>query len=964
MTGSPISETSARIIRPSELWVRIWSPEGWRCILIKIGSTAKQYFFKRNEEAEEFVLDYDGRGAWVYHATGTYQDSSSRKASNVHRLMCHWIDLDAGPSKPYPTAEDAYSALVRFVNEVELPTPLVVSSGRGFHVYWPFDRDITPEQWLPTASYLRTACELAGFHPDHSRTCDTASLLRPVGTHHWGHDGHPLVTCGPVVDSVGHGDIHDALAAYISRQATKRIDGQLHSSGAKAFGKIGDELGRNAVAIYQDQPTSGEKAARECAQLGHIRDTKGNVPEPLWYAGFCVFARCDDGAELSHNWSTGHPSYNPSETDRKLAHARADSGPTTCSRFHALNPSLCESCTYWGQITSPIQLGHLSLATPTTAEPSSAGDVSDGNPNLPELPNPFAFSGDALGFWAMIDGQRKWTPIYNRPLLVTAISRGESREGRSLTVKYWLPHDGWVTGTIDLSSVDTKSIMAKFMKIGVNIREANYGKFKWYLQTMIDHLQSSRATAIEWEQQGWKDDGSFILGSTLFYPDGTASEVTISQELAVRANKLAPKGTLEAWNIAANKLFAVGHEGQAFMLLCGFAAPLMRYLTPSGGLVVHQVSPTGKGKTMGLRAAWTIWGAQHALDLNPHDTAAARYRSAALLCNIPIIFDELRDKDPEKMKQFIISFTDGRDKNRLTPDGHLIALQHGWSTLVLSAANTSLQQTVTMDGETAHAARIFEYKSEIPPDSDIGTGTALARALEANQGNAGRKWISCLAHAGVRRFVQDHIYTLEKQFAAKIGAGTEHRFHAQLLACVKVAAELLSHWGMLEFTPQRFVDYGVQLAIENRATLVEHKSKPWEDLQRFLNSHWRSTLVVPKNPVYGDMIEPAYRPTADELSVRIEKHEREAYISRDVLRRWAAENNVVFRDWEGELCRNNVILSSMFPKNLGAGTVFEGPGQVKCWRVNLANRLMANFEVLSGSTEFARELERDSREHM
>ena len=456
MTGSPISETSARIIRPSELWVRIWSPEGWRCILIKIGGNAKQYFFKRNEEAEGFVLDYDGRGAWVYHATGTYQDSSSRKASNVHRLMCHWIDLDAGPSKPYPTAEDAYSALVRFVNEVELPTPLVIASGRGFHVYWPFDRDITPEQWLPTASYLRTACELAGFHPDHSRTCDTASLLRPVGTHHWGHDGHPLVTCGPVVDSVGHGDIHDALAAYISRQATKRIGGQLHSSGAKASGKIGDELGRNAVAIYQDQPTSGEKAARECAQLGHIRDTKGNVPEPLWYAGFCVFARCDDGAELSHNWSTGHPSYNPSETDRKLAHARADSGPTTCRRFHALNPSLCESCTYWGQITSPIQLGHLSLATPTTA-PASAGDVSDGNPNLPELPNPFAFSGDALGFWAMIDGQRKWTPIYNRPLLVTAISRGESREGRSLTVKYWLPG---IVDSIPTPGAATSTIVA------------------------------------------------------------------------------------------------------------------------------------------------------------------------------------------------------------------------------------------------------------------------------------------------------------------------------------------------------------------------------------------------------------------------------------------------------------------------------------------------------------------------
>jgi hypothetical protein len=60
---------------------------------------------------------------------------------------------------------------------------MVVESGHGMHVYWPFKEAISPAKWQRYAEGLKAACVVHGLKADPARTADCASVLRPPGTH-------------------------------------------------------------------------------------------------------------------------------------------------------------------------------------------------------------------------------------------------------------------------------------------------------------------------------------------------------------------------------------------------------------------------------------------------------------------------------------------------------------------------------------------------------------------------------------------------------------------------------------------------------------------------------------------------------------------------------------------------------------------------------------------------------------
>ena len=105
----------------------------------------------------------------------------------------------------------------------------------------------------------------------------------------------------------------------------------------------------------ESEPAYAARAAQRCGFLSKVAEARGDVTEPIWYAALGVAAHCDDGEEVAHPWSDGHPGYSPEATMRKLAHARNAAGPTTCARFRELCSQWCEGCPH--TVKSPIQLG-------------------------------------------------------------------------------------------------------------------------------------------------------------------------------------------------------------------------------------------------------------------------------------------------------------------------------------------------------------------------------------------------------------------------------------------------------------------------------------------------------------------------------------------------------------------------------------------------------------------------------
>lgn len=167
--------------------------EGLRCVATPEQRGFSHRFFNENSEAASATLASDATGKPTYFGCATYLTDHNRTGANVAKVRAFWLDIDCGPAKPYDSQRSAILALASFKKKLSLPTPWIVSSGVGLHVYWVIDADMTPDEWRPCAQALKAATHDLKLHVDQSRTGDIATVLRAVGTHHRKHEDRSVV---------------------------------------------------------------------------------------------------------------------------------------------------------------------------------------------------------------------------------------------------------------------------------------------------------------------------------------------------------------------------------------------------------------------------------------------------------------------------------------------------------------------------------------------------------------------------------------------------------------------------------------------------------------------------------------------------------------------------------------------------------------------------------------------------
>ena len=177
---------------------RVLPRTGYRVAYIVQGKKKFNAFFRTNLELAQALIRWDDGGATTYHACSSFKVNRhgkdlGRTQRNVAAARELWGDADAGEGKPYLTAGEAATATAVFCKTVGVPLPMVVGSGEGLHLHWPFEDDVDPETWRIYAAGLHSLCQKHGFHLDHARTRDLSSVLRTPGTHHRKH-GERLVT--------------------------------------------------------------------------------------------------------------------------------------------------------------------------------------------------------------------------------------------------------------------------------------------------------------------------------------------------------------------------------------------------------------------------------------------------------------------------------------------------------------------------------------------------------------------------------------------------------------------------------------------------------------------------------------------------------------------------------------------------------------------------------------------------
>lgn len=539
------------------------------------------------------------------------------------------------------------------------------------------------------------------------------------------------------------------------------------------------------------------------------------------------------------------------------------------------------------------------------------------------------------------DGADAEVLICNYPLYLDGVQVGEVGEGAfSYAFKQFLPHDGWQNVVIPAEQLMGASGIAKLFGRGIVIHDPR--SFSAYVRSAVDGFNAAERLRTRYDQFGWKAaDKSFLYGSRLYSANAAPKEMPGSDEVKERSAWLRPKvaGTLAAWSAAANALFQQGCEVQAFALLCAFAAPLMRFhtVTEGGAIVALHSRGSAKGKSTALAAITSVWGDKKGLEITNTDTSVSKGITLGVLGNLPIVYDELQHQDPEVIRDFVRIFTNGRDKMRGTSEGRIRHTQASWQTILISASNASLTDTLYhASGIDALAFRVLELPVALPSTVDTTKGDTLKKRLEQNAGHAGDAYLRYLVQPEVLAWAVQAIDTWTAELWAKTGLSTEHRFRIRCLGSVAVASALVNKLGLLTFDPQRIMNWAIDqvTGMRNDAPVTGHDAEMSTDaLSAYLAEHLNDTLVMPRAWVNGERLLLPLMVPLRRLSIRFEKANGRILLAETPLRAWLLRKEISYRPFMDDLTASGVVVSARRKATLGAGTDLPG-GQMTCVEVN------------------------------
>jgi hypothetical protein len=922
----------------------IHSPAGWRCLFVL--PERRHFWFPTSDTLLRVATALDARGKAVFHACATFTEKK-RKQENVHQIRCFWLDIDAGAGKPYVDAREAYRALEGWRAKASLPPALIVVSGGGLHAYWPLRDPLGIVEWQHGAARLRALAAEHGLAIDPGSTIDAARILRPPGTHNrklldangkklaeTGGTERPVI-CGPLVGPYSRED----LSVLFSSESPTA--GAFGTEAVPSFLKgVADPVGMTAVGA-SEQPADPAQVAARCPQFKQLLEAVGKKEDPAigWYPYMGVFAFCGAaGHEYARNLATD-PQWVPTINAKLAQWQEKTSGPTTCAHFSSLNAGPCILCPHAGKITSPIQLGRDLPPSVTAPSPPKL--------DLPRLPKGFCWKGQRLA------ADRKPTDddssdhhiISEFPIVIDELQETERSKKVSLVYRSWEPMaQAWRDFAMDMGEVVGQGGPARLANQGVMIPKRRWDQFVLYTQNCANEHRGSKHYGIRYEQFGWKNH-SFVLGQCLLRSNAAPIRIHGNEEIARRGALMAPVGTQSAWSAAANQLLGrEGMEAHAFMLLAAFAAPLYYFTGEAGMTFVHGVTrASGQGKSTMLEIGASVYGQPTATSIIERDTLVAKFMTLGTLCNLPVFFDELRFRDPDDTKAYVLQGTIGRDKQRGKAEGGLRTDHLHWSTIHISASNLSLTDTVRHDGnEVAQAARIFEFSLSLPAGTKTTDGDALKTVLRANAGTAGRVFVQGVldAYAWVEQAVLARMAYYEKV----LEAGPDERFVLRLLACVDVAGALCKRHGLLAVDLDKVMRWAVGVQKGNAGRLaVESAVDAGAVVSQMVNDLVPTMLVMPRGQTVGKPgTVPAIREPKNELKARLEIDSRKLLVDIVAVRKWMQVHQYSFSEIQKELKGMGVLKEERVRRTLGAGTPL-GLGQTWCWQIDGQHALLADL---------------------
>jgi hypothetical protein len=899
-----------------DLLTAVQPEQGWYAVVGIKGESRYQEIVETREEFDEWVEHFQRTKRNVFFGVAKFsgepdEEGKRRRTKDaVLALKAFWLDIDCGPGKEYDSQGEALTALRDFCKNVGLPKPILVNSGRGLHVYWALEEEVSRAEWELVAKRLKEVCGTQGLRVDNS-CVEVARILRVPGTMNLKGD-KPL----PVEV------IHAAKPTTI--ETLREV------LGVKGQAAVAPRSGRKLSPLAQMIQDSTENSFTRimqrgdagCKQLISSYQERETLSEPRWFSALSIAKFCRDKDTAIHRISVDHPDYDPGMVERKLKHIV---GPHTCEVFESNNPGGCDGCPHKGKIKSPIVLGKV-VAEPEAVEDDEAeGEEGDGKkpkkPTFLELDGykvpdyPFPFERGPNGSVCRLPDTPEAEPAVIYPYALYVVKRmHDPNEGGVVLIRSHTPKDGVQEFTIPNTKIsDPSEIRKELARRDVLLSQKKTALMVEYIICSAQELRHNIKAEQMRNQFGWADgDSKFVIGNREIGVDGTYHSPP-SSVTQVLADYMHPTGTLEKWAEVFNLYGRPGLEGAAFAAATAFGAPLLKFSGQRGAILNLVNTHSGTGKTTALHMCNSVWGHPARLCAKKDDTFNSKVFKIGIMCNLPVTFDEMSNTEPRQLSELTYLVTQGEGKDRMKASSNELRVNlTSWQTIALCSSNHSFYEKLEFlkDSPQGEMMRIIEYSLDYSDAIDTETSKQMFdHQLHENYGHAGVIYARYLVENYEE--VKKLYHAVQNKIDVQLKLTQRERFWSATVAANITGIIVAMRLDLFDWDIAAIFRWACNMIRTLRKETVPPIDADNEVLGHFLLSHIDNILVVDDGvDLRSNMQKVPLLEPKQEVMVRYEPDTEKVYISVAAFKRYCSQRNVGYRETIKKLKGRGVYVDS------------------------------------------------------
>jgi hypothetical protein len=905
--------------------------------------------YKNNKDTAKAAAAMDAKGYNVYFACASYKESQYfdevkqktryRTQENALAAKALWLDLDVGEGKDYVSQSEALDAVAAFCNSTDFPLPLRVSSGNGVHCYWPLESALPTEAWEKITQNMRPIYEAAGLRFDHSRDCDIASILRPVGTNNRKDKANPKR-----VDVIAQHDKVLPIAELIQFIQANKTAKPAYLQGAK----LNDDL---SLPKAEYAPMDAEVLAEGCAQIRFFRDTGGGGYN-AWRANIGMLKHCENGEIIAHQWGSQYAGYDEEETQEKLDDWNTP--PPTCAAYGNDN-GLCTGCAHNGKIKSPVALAVKS--NPSTIEIEVAGDDEDDPVKVITLELPKGYAVDEfkhLCYFVNVATKTKDNqtpkPIWElKPFCNTLfypVDRIEDTDG-IMSTRWRAEYDFMGRRAAREFTVPNKLIGERGAALHgllgqyeIVVPSGNKRILEEYMASFLTKLRAEREAIRQYKTYGWQvgKDGieGFLLGDTMETLAGPRKVLAGSKNMSryAEAFQLPSGGSATRWGELINAMYNhPKHEQFQFVVYAGFGSALVQFLGEDTGAPICLYGGKGQGKTTAAKMALGVYGRPDKLMLTwkSGTTLNAALISCATMRSVPFLFDEFSNAGSE-LSDVLYALGNGRDKARADTSGNLRMEGSTWRNVNFLTTNHSLHDKVAMskDDASAEISRMLEIHWENTSSLDQATMQKYLREMEQHYGAPYKVFMPWVIQNMAT--VMQIIDKIKSHLDSQVGFSKEYRFWSLQLAAVLAGGFIANKLGLTSFDWKAVERYAVALGRLHMFRIARQVTPAIESFHAMITAY-SNQIISTKEEGDGRSSAIEVRSVGEPVG-RLITSKGVLYFAVGTVREWCKERHINIDDLRMAVEAAGIMEpDSQERYYIGRGTTLV-TGQVYCWKLN------------------------------